>query len=149
MAISLAVTPTGLRMQFTGVDRVAACTQGIDVSFERIVGSRVMTRGEAIASRPHLPCPGSWWPGRLRAGSWGIGERRQLWGVRRSLRVVVVYLSGRPFHRLVVDVEEPEGTHRAVESALLHSKKTQARRSVRGLLSGPGTEGNGRSSTVP
>ena len=63
--------------------------------------------------------------------------------------MVVVDLSGRPFHRLVVDVEEPEGTHRAVESALLHSKKTQARRSVRGLLSGPGTEGNGRSSTVP
>ena len=149
MAISLAVTPTGLRMQFTGVDRVAACTQGIDVSFERIVGSRVMTRGEAIASSPHLPCPGSWWPGRLRAGSWGIGERRQLWGVRRSPCVVVVYLSGRPFHRLVVDVEEPEGTHRAVETALLHSKKTQARRSVRGLLSGPGTEGTGRSSTVP
>lgn len=149
MAISLAVTPTGLRMQFTGVDRVAACSRGLDVSFERIVGSRVMTRGEAIASSPRVPCPGSWWPGRLRAGSWGIGERRQLWGVRRSPRVIVVYLSGRPFHRLVVDVEEPEGTHCAVETALLHSKKTRDRRSLRGLLSGPGADGKGRSSAAP
>ncbi|WP_328311219.1 hypothetical protein [Actinomycetospora sp. NBC_00405] len=149
MAISLAVTPSGLRMRFTGVDRVAACSRGIDVSFERIVGSRVMSRAEAVASSPHVPCPGSWWPGRLRAGSWGIGERRQLWGVRRSPRVIVVYLSGRPFHRLVVDVEEPDRTHRVVEAALLHSKKTQARRSVRGLLSGPDAEGSGRSSTAP
>lgn len=139
MAISLAVTPTGLRVQFTGVDRVAACSRGLDVSFERIVGSRVMTRGEAISSSPRVPCP----------GSWGIGERRQLWGVRRSPRVIVVYLSGRPFHRLVVDVEEPEATHRAVEAALLHSKKTRARRSLRGLLSGPGTEETGRSCTAP
>jgi hypothetical protein len=149
MAISLAVTPTGLRMRFTGIDRVAAYSRGLDVSFGRIVGSRVMTRDEAVASSPHMPCPGSWWPGRLRAGSWGIGERRQLWGVRRSPRVIVVYLSGRPFHRLVVDVEEPDGTHRAVETALLQSKKAQARRSLRGLLSGPGAEDSGRSSTAP
>src|SRR3954447_13401236 len=149
MAISLVVTPTGLRVQFTGADLVATCSRGLAVPFERVVGSRVMPRGGAVASSPHVPCPGSWWPGRLRAGSWGIGERRQLWGVRGSPRVIVVYLSGRPFHRLVADVEEPDGTHRAVETALLQSKKAEARRSLRGLLSGPGTEDSGRSSTAP
>jgi hypothetical protein len=46
---------------------------------------------------------------------------------------VVVFLSGRPFHRIVY-VEDPHRTHRGIESALLHSKKTAARVSVRSLL---------------
>jgi hypothetical protein len=132
MAIGLVVTPTGLQVRFTGVDRVAACSRGLHVPFERILGSRVMTRDDAVASSPRLPCPGSWWPGRLRAGSWGVGERRQLWGVRRGRDVVVVYLSGRPFHRVVVDVADSRRTHRDIEAALLLSKQTAALRSLRG-----------------
>ena len=137
MAISLVVTPSGLRMRFSGADLVAGCSRGLDVPFERIVGSRVMSRDDAVASSPRFPCPGSWWPGRLRAGSWGIGERRQLWGVHRSRHVVVVYLSGRPFHRVVVDVADPYRTHRGIEAALLHSKQTGIRQSLRGGLFGP------------
>ncbi len=132
MAISLTVTSTGLRVRLTRADPVAAGTRGLDVPFGRIVGSRVMTRQDAVASSPHLPCPGLWWPGRLRTGSWGIGDRRQLWAVRRGSVVVVVYLSGRPFHRLVVEVEEPTRMHRRIEAALLHSKTTAARQSLRG-----------------
>jgi hypothetical protein len=137
MAISLVVTPSGLQLRFSGADLVAACSPGLDVPFERIIGSRVMSRDDAVASSPRFPCPGAWWPGRLRAGAWGIGERRQLWGVHRGRHVVVVYLSGRPFHRVVVDVVDPYRTHRGIEAALLHSKQTGARRSLRGGLAGP------------
>jgi hypothetical protein len=56
MAIRLAVTPTGLRVLFTGLDRAAACRRGLHVPFERIVGSRVMSRADAMASSP----VGSW-----------------------------------------------------------------------------------------
>lgn len=149
MAISLVVTPTGLRAQFTGTDLVAACSRGLQVPFERIIGSRVMSRDDAVASSPRLPLLGSWWPARLRAGSWGVGERRQLWCIRRGTRVVVVYLSGRPFHRLVVEVENPERTHRDIEAALLHSKKSAARRSLRGLLTGLRDDGIGSTSLAP
>jgi hypothetical protein len=134
MAIDLVVLPTGLRVRFSGTDRLAASSWGLDVPFERIVGTRVMTRGDAVASSPRFPCPGSWWPRRLRAGCWGIGDRRQLWGVRRGTHVVVVYLSGRPFHRIVVDVEAPQQVHRGIEAALLHSKKISAREALRGLV---------------
>jgi hypothetical protein len=54
---------------------------------------------------------------------------------------VVVYLSGRPFHRVVVDVADPQRTHRGIEAALLHSKTTSARQSLRGLLPGPSEDG--------
>jgi len=148
MTISLVVLPTGLRVQFTGADRIAAGSRGLDVPFERIVGSRVMTRGAAMASSPRLPCPGSWWPGRLRAGSRGVGESRQLWAVRRGAHVLVVYLSGRPFHRVVVDVEDPQRTHRGIEAVLLHSKKNTVRQSLRDLLRGGGDDELGSASAV-
>ena len=149
MAIDLVVLPTGLQVRFTGTDRLAAGSRGLDVPFERIVGTRVMTRVDAVASSPRFPCPGSWWPRRLRAGSWGVGERRQLWGVRRGAHVLVVYLSGRPFHRIVVEVETPQHIHRSIEAALLHSKKTSARESLRGLLASMGDDGRGSTNSAP
>jgi hypothetical protein len=131
MAVRLDVEPMGLRVRFSGVDLVAACSRGLFVPFTRILGARVMTRSDALASSPRLPCPGFWWPRRYRAGCWGIGERRQLWSARHGAHVLVVYLTGRPFHRVVVEVSEPEWAHRRVDAALLHSKKTSARRSIR------------------
>jgi hypothetical protein len=107
------------------------CAPGLHIPFERIVGTRVMARADATISSPHLPGPGFCWPGRCRVGSWGIGERRQLWGVHRGAHVVVIYLSGRPFHRVVVDVEDPQRAYRHIEEALLHSKKTSPRLSLR------------------
>jgi hypothetical protein len=138
MAINLTVTATGLTVLFTGADVAAACSRSLDVPFGRIIGSRVMTRIDAVASSPRFPCPGLWWPGRLRAGAWGVGEPRQLWGVHADAYVVVVYLSGRPYHRVVMGVEEPRATHRRIEEALLHSKKTSARQSLRDRQPGLG-----------
>ena len=131
MAVRLEVTRTGLRLLFSGADLLAACSRGLFVPFPRILGARVMTRFDALASSPRLPCPGFWWPRRYRAECWSIGERRQLWSARQNANVLVVYLAGRPFHRVVVEVGEPERAHRQVDAALLHSKKTSARRSIR------------------
>lgn len=131
MAVRLEVTLAGLRVQFSGADLVAACSRRLFLPYTRILGVRVMTRADALASSPRLPCPGLWWPQRYRAGCWGLGERRQLWSARRGTHVVVIYLTGRPFHRVVVDVDQPEQAHQRIDAALLHSKKTSARRSLR------------------
>jgi hypothetical protein len=67
-------------------------------------------------------------------GSWGIGARQQLWGAHGGADVVVVYLSGRPFHRVVVEVDDSRQAHRLIDTALLHSKKCGARQSLRVML---------------
>lgn len=131
MTVHVDVESTGLRVRFSGIDLVTGGRRELFVPFERVLGTRVLTRADAVASSPRLACPGWWWPRRARVGSWGIGERRQLWSVRRAGRVVVVYLSGRPFHRVVVEVEDPDGAHRRLDAALLRSKSTSARRSLR------------------
>jgi hypothetical protein len=93
MAVRLDVELSGVRVQFSGADLVAACSRGLFLPFTRILGVRVMTRPDAVASSPRFPCPGFWWSRRYRAGCWGIGERRQLWSARQSARVVVIYPS--------------------------------------------------------
>ena len=147
MTVAVDVLPTGFTIRFSGVDVLAGWRRELFVPFDRVVGTRVLTRAEALDSSPHLACPGLWWPHRFRVGSWGLGERRQLWGVRRGARVVVVYLSGQPFHRVVVDVDEPERMHHLLDAGLLRCKKAQARRAVRSSIpdqrttSGPAAEG--------
>ncbi|MFC5136709.1 hypothetical protein ACFPK1_00550 [Actinomycetospora rhizophila] len=131
MTVHVDVESTGFRLRFSGIDLVTGGRRELFVPFERVLGTRVLTRADAVASSPHLACPGWSWLRRARVGSWGIGERRQLWSVRRGGRVVVVYLSGRPFHRVVVEVEDPEGAYRRLDAALLHSKRVGARRSLR------------------
>jgi hypothetical protein len=105
MAVRLEVTRTGLLVHFSGADLIAACSRGLFVPYTRVLGVRVMTRADAVASSPHLP--------------------------REGMQVVVIYLTGRPFHRMVVEVDEPDRAHRRIDAALLHSKKTSPRRSLR------------------
>lgn len=134
MTVRLDVVPAGFVLRFSGIELAAACRRELFVPFARVVGTRVLSRDAALVSSPRLASPGLCWPRRFRGGAWGVGERRQLWGVRAGDRVVVVYLSGRPFHRLVVEVDEPDRVHRRLDAALLHSKTTARRYPVRHQL---------------
>jgi hypothetical protein len=131
MTVRLDVDSTGFTVRLSGLDVVAGGRRELFVPYERVLGARVMTRTDALASSPRLAAPALWWPRRLRLGCWGIGERRQFWGVHDGAHLVVVYLSGRPFHRVVLDVDEPHLTHRRIDAALLRSKQLGARRSIR------------------
>jgi hypothetical protein len=123
MAVAVVVERGGFTVRFAGVDLLAACRRELVVPFDRVIGTRVLPRTDALASGPRLPCPGFSWADRCRVGCWGIGERRQLWSVRGMGEVVVVYLSGHPFHRVVVEVAEPRTLHRRLDAALLQSRK--------------------------
>ena len=52
----------------------------------------------------------------MRAGSFGVGERRQLWMVRGATRLLAIYLRGDPYHRVVVEVPDPEEPGQTMQS---------------------------------
>jgi hypothetical protein len=54
----------------------------------------------------------------LRAGAYGVGERRQLWMVHAATTLLAIYLRGVPFHRVVVEVEDPEELSRIINASL-------------------------------
>lgn len=90
MAVRLELAGAGLEVGLSGADAIAAFSRGLFLPFERIVGTRVVTRDDAIASSPRLPCPGLRWTHRLRSGSGGVGEPRQLWCVHGRTVVLVI-----------------------------------------------------------
>ena len=132
MGVRVEVDRDAVRVRMDGPDALAALCTGIDVPHERILGVRVMGRVDAVASSPRTPAPGTWWPGRFRAGWWGVGQRRQFWCARGADRVLVVYLRGRPCHRVVVEVDAPDATGRTIERALVQSRVDAGLRSLGG-----------------
>lgn len=118
MTVQLHVTDDGLIVRFTGRDRVWACRRGVILPMRRVLLARPMARHDAVAASPRMHLPGVSLPGVLRAGSYGVGERRQLWMVRRATLLLAIYLRGDPYHRVVVEVDDPEGVSRIINDAL-------------------------------
>lgn len=118
MGVHLRVTEHGLVVRFTGRDRVFACRRGVTMPMGRVLLARPMDRQDLVAASPRVHLPGVCVPGVLRAGSWGVGERRQLWLVHGGHRLLAIYLRGEPYHRIVVEVADPDTTSRVINDAL-------------------------------
>ena len=118
MGVHLRVGEHGLVVRFTGRDQVFACRRGMTLPMQRVLLARPMDRDDLVAASPRVHLPGVCVPGVIRAGSWGVGERRQLWMVHRARRLLAIYLRGVPYHRIVVEVPDPEVTSRVINDAL-------------------------------
>jgi hypothetical protein len=51
--------------------------------------------------------PGTYVPGILIAGTYYKGGERFFWDVRKRQNTIVVELAGEPYHKLVIEVEDP------------------------------------------
>ena len=118
MAVLVEFTEQAAAIRFTGTDRFYAISRGIDLPYPRVLGARVMSRPAAIAACPRRRFPGMGWPGFLRAGCYGIGQRRQLWLVHRAGRLLAIYLRGEPYHRIVVEIALPEAVAHRINDAI-------------------------------
>lgn len=118
MTVQLRVAAEGVVVRFTGTDRVWACCRGVYLPLTRVLLARPLNRRDAVAASPRVHLPGVSVPRVLRAGSFGVGQRRQLWMVRRAERLLAIYLKGDPYHRVVVEVPDPEETSRTINEAL-------------------------------
>ena len=118
MGVQVRVTEHAVVVRLTGGDRVAAWRGGVHLPMSRVLGARSMERRAAVAASPRMHLPGLSVPGRLRTGSYGIGERRQLWAVRSGQLLLAIYLRGEPYHRVVVEVDDPDAASATINDAL-------------------------------
>lgn len=114
MPVDVEIDPSAVTVRFRGSDRFWAFSRGIVLPWERIVRATAVDRTEAEKSASWLRMGGSYIPRRLHAGRYGLGDRRQLWCVRRAGRVLAIDVVGRP-SRLVIEVSDPDGTAREIE----------------------------------
>lgn len=92
-----------LNVRFERWDVLWTLRRGLTASLDQVETISAVP----LASVPHegARLPGTYIPGVIRAGSYGIGARRDLWDVRCAERVLVVGLRpGAPYRRLVLQV---------------------------------------------
>lgn len=118
MAVRLRVTEHAVVVRFTGGDRVLAFRHGVTLPLDRVLLARPMGRDDLVAASPRVHLPGVCLPGVVRAGSWGVGERRQLWMAHGGDRLLAIYLRGVPYHRVVIEVPDPDTVSRFINDAL-------------------------------
>ncbi len=118
MAVTVSVGASSVDVAFTGKDALWALRRSLRVPLKRVHGARVMARRDAEKECPWLRLPGSYLPRMLRAGSYGVGARRQLWCVHRADTVLVVELRGRPYSRIVLQTREPHRLAGQINAAL-------------------------------
>jgi hypothetical protein len=90
----------------------------IDVPLSMVGMVRVVPRSQT--PRQGLRWPGTSLPQAIRAGSYGTGEERTFWDVRRADRVLLISLRlGFEYKSLVLEVPDPDAVAARLNKALV------------------------------
>jgi hypothetical protein len=104
--IDVALIGSDLVVRLRGVDVLWTFRRRVTVSVD-------LVRGVAVSSLAAVPThglrlPGIAIPGVIRAGSYGTGNDRSFWDVRRGPEILWVELvDGAPYRRLILEVPDP------------------------------------------
>lgn len=104
--IAITVTGDRLRVRLHGWDALLCLRRRIEVPLHQV-------RGVAVDTVDHIPetgfrVPGAAIPGWLQAGSYGLGDERSFWDIRRAKSVLRIELDPDcGYCRLVLQVPDP------------------------------------------
>lgn len=107
MAIDVAPTPSTLTVRLSGWDRVLALKGRLEIPVDRILDVTVVDRSE-VGWPPWLRAPGTFVPGAIKHGSYGIGAKREFWAVFRQDRVLVIRIGGWDYARVVLGLDNAD-----------------------------------------
>ena len=118
MGVLVEVAGRELAVRFVGIDRWSSLSRGVTFPLAAVTAARAVPRADAMADRPRLRMPGTFLPGRLVAGVYRApGRRAELWCVHRGEELLTISLTGQPYGRVVVEVDEPAAAARVIEIA--------------------------------
>jgi hypothetical protein len=102
-----------------GLDKFWCVRRIVRVPRASVTYVRALRRRDVPLAGPRLP--GSYLPGVITAGSYGLGVHRTFWDVRRADRLLVIDI--RPgdatYYRLVLEVPDPDATAAALRQTLV------------------------------
>jgi hypothetical protein len=105
--ITLTVEADALHVQQGGWDSIYCLRHSLDLPLDEIEGVAAAPRELVPATGLRLPGIGV--PGVIRAGSFGMGLRRDFWNVRRGQMLLVIQLRpGAAYRRVVLEVADPQ-----------------------------------------
>jgi hypothetical protein len=122
--VSVEVVRATLRVEPLGLDKLWCLRRHVLVPVSAVTGSRVAMRENLIL--PNLRLPGSYIPGIIAAGSYGVGRHRAFWNVRRGQRLLVIDCAPgnrSGYHQLVLEMPNPDASASALQQALSASRQ--------------------------
>lgn len=113
---SIRVTGDQLIVTLHGLDKIWCVRGKVAVPLDQVSGIEAIDRNRL--PRPGVRLPGSYLPGVIIAGSYGLGDNRTFWDIRRATRLLVVNCRpGAAYRQIVLEVHNPDST-----AAQLHAQ---------------------------
>ena len=95
-----------LVVELRGWDALYCCRRRVEIPIVQSAGVGVYDR--SLVPATGLRLPGTSIPGVIRAGSYGRGDARDFWDVRKGAQVLVIQLKpGTSYRRIVLEVDDP------------------------------------------
>ncbi len=112
----ISVSDGALTVDVQGLHQLWALTRRIRVPLSHVRGA---TADPGIVEEPKgLRSPGLHMPGSAVVGTFTRDGETHFWDLRSGSRAVVIELTGEPYDRLIIDVEDPRSTVDMINGAV-------------------------------
>lgn len=115
MAIEVTVGIDTVEVELSGWDRVFALKSRLSIPRDRIIGVSVVDRSE-VGWPPAVRAPGTFVPGAIKHGSYGMGAKREFWALFRQERVLVITVDQWKYARVVLGLPDADLVAMAVSA---------------------------------
>jgi hypothetical protein len=99
------------------IGTLLAMKHSLHIPTANITSAAAMDRSE-VPARGLIRAPGTYVPGLLTYGSFGVGEHRQFWAVPGRPRVLVIDIDGWHYSRVVLAISDPDQAAASINAAL-------------------------------
>jgi hypothetical protein len=113
----LEITSDALVIRVVGADRIWALKSRLEVPLAHVVGAEPDEK-EARRWWHGIRAPGTNLPGVITAGTFYQHGERVFWDVRHPEKAVAIRLRDERYSRLVIEVDDPDGTVAAINAAV-------------------------------
>ena len=113
---TVTVAGNDLVVHVEGWHKLWAFKSRISVSLDHVRGARADP--DIVRGWKGWRAPGTYLPGVIVAGTYHRHGERIFWDVRDPSKAVVIELEDEKYSRLVVEVDDPQGTLEAIDRAL-------------------------------
>jgi hypothetical protein len=106
--ITIEAGDAALLVRLRGLDPFWCVRRTVAVAWSDIASIAAADRGNLPKAGMRLP--GAYMPGVIMAGSYGLGQNRTFWDIRRGARLLVITCRpGTAYRHLVLEVADPDG----------------------------------------
>lgn len=116
------ITLNTLVIDVTGLDKILALKSRLEVPLEHVLGVEVQPQ-EAHSWWHGLRLPGTHLPGVVTAGTFYWSGDWVFWDVHDPDKTIAIHLQHEHYSRLVIQVDEPDGTAEAITAALRAARR--------------------------